>query len=142
MKNLRESKNKARKPYATKSIHRKATDPIPKVQTPEIDYKLIGQRIKQARLHIGITQEYLSELIDVTAAFVGHIERGERSVSLTTLIKIAMVLQISTDYLFSMEQNTEDDEITNALVQMVSHRPLDTKQAIFDIVSAALKHLE
>jgi len=41
-----------------------------------------------------------------------------------------------------MEQTTEDDEITNSITQMINHRPLETKIAIRDIVSAALKHLE
>lgn len=137
----RKSKAKTRKPYNTKTLRRKATEPLQKVAPPEIDYTLIGQRIRQARLHIGITQEYLSELVEVTPAFVGHIERGERSVSLITLLKIAMVLNVSTDYLFSMEDTTEDGEVINAIVQMISHRPLETKEAILDIVSVALKHL-
>ena len=134
-------KAKLRK-YNTKTRKIKAIKPLPKVEPPEIDYKLIGSRIRQARLHHEITQEYLSELIEVTPAFIGHIERGERSVSLATLLKIAMVLNVSTDYLFSMEDTTEDAEVTNALIQMVSHRPLETKQAILDIVSTTLKHLK
>jgi len=134
-------KIKGRKPYNTKTLKFKSNTPLEKVTLPEIDYKLIGGRIRQARLHMGITQEYLSELIEVTPAFVGHIERGERSVSLTTFLKIAMVLNVSTDYLFSMDTTTEDDEIINALIQMISHRPLETKEAVFDIVSSALKHL-
>ena len=129
------------KKYNTKTRKIKAIKPLPKVESPDIDYNLIGNRIRQARLHMGITQEYLSELIEVTPAFVGHIERGERSVSLATLLKIAMVLNVSTDYLFSMEDTTEDSEVTNALIQMISHRPLETKEAILDIVSTALKHL-
>ena len=112
-----------------------------KAEPPQIDYKMIGSRIRQARLHKGITQEYLSELIDVTPAFVGHIERGERSVSLKTILKLAMVLNVSTDFLFNMENTTEDNEITNALIQMINHRPIETKQAVLDIVSVALNHL-
>jgi transcriptional regulator with XRE-family HTH domain len=136
---LETSKKRA---YQTKTLKRKETDPIKKLEPPVIDYKLIGKRIKQARIHTGITQEYLSELVDVTPAFIGHIERGERSVSLVTILKIATVLSVSTDYLFSMEQTTEDIEIANAIVQMINHRPLETKKAVLDIISAALKHLE
>jgi len=142
MSNPSKPKFRARKPYNTKTMKLKAFKPVQKVEVPEIDYRLIGGRIKQARLHMGITQEYLSELVGVTPAFVGHIERGERSVSLTTFLKLASVLNVSTDYLFSAGQVTEESEITNTIVQMIDRRPLRTKQAILDIVSAALKHLE
>ena len=142
MADSQKPKTKVKKAYNTKTLKIKNTKPLAKVTPPEIDYNLIGGRIRQARIHMGLTQEYLSELIEVTPAFVGHIERGERSVSLITLLKIAMVLNVSTDYLFSMEDTTEDSEITNALIQMVNHRPIETKQAILDIVSVALKHLK
>jgi transcriptional regulator with XRE-family HTH domain len=135
-------RNNTKRIYNTKTLKKKATAPLKKIAPPEINYKLIGQRIKAARLHMGITQEYLSELIEVTPAFVGHIERGERSVSLSNILKIAMVLSVSTDYLFSMEQTTEDVEIANTLTQMLNQRPLKTKKAVLDIVSTALRHLE
>jgi transcriptional regulator with XRE-family HTH domain len=131
-----------KKSYNTKTLQRKATAPLKKVAPPEIDFKLIGQRVRAARKHMDITQEYLSELVDITPAFVGHIERGERSVSLVTILRIAMILNVSTDYLFSMEDATEDEEVTNTIIQMLNHRPLETKVAIRDIVSVALKHLD
>ena len=133
---------KARKPYNTRTLKFKAMKPLQEAAPPEIDYKLIGSRIKHARLHVGITQEYLSELVGVTPAFVGHIERGERRVSLTTFLKIASVLNVSTDYLFSAGKPSEDTEVTGAIVQMIDRRSLKTKEAVLDIVSAALKHLD
>jgi len=135
-------KNTAKRVYQTKTATRKTLRPIKKAEPPVINYKLIGRRIKNARLNTGITQEYLSELVEVTPAFIGHIERGERSVSLQTLLKICMVLNVSTDYLFSMEETTDDIEIVNEIVQMIRHRPLETKQAVLDIISTTLKYME
>lgn len=124
-----------------KTLKPKRPKPVAKAEPPRIDYDLIGSRIRQARLHMKMTQEYLSEVVEVTPAFIGHIERGERSVSLATLLKIAMVLNVSTDYLFNMEDITDDEEITNAIIQMINHRSLETKKAVLDIVSVALNHL-
>ena len=135
-------RNAAKKRYATKTLKRKAVDPIKRVTPPVIDYKLIGQRVRQARIHMGLTQEYLSELVDVTPAFIGHIERGERSVSLITLLKIAMILGVSTDYLFSMDKTTDGIEIINEISQMLKDRPLATKTAIREIISVTLKHMD
>ena len=43
-----------------------------------IDYKLIGQRIKEARMKKNWSQEKLSEAIDVAVAFLSRAERVEQ----------------------------------------------------------------
>jgi len=42
----------------------------------------------------------LSELVEANLAFVGHVERFERRISLNKLLKIANVLEISLRDLF------------------------------------------
>lgn len=108
-----------------------------------IDFVRMGAIIKQARKNAGITQEQLSEIIEVTPAFVGHIERGERSVSLKTLFAIAEKLDISFDYLLSQnvildttQQNVKSFE------QLIKDKSPDTQNAILDIVRTALKYME
>ena len=41
-----------------------------------LDYSVIGQRIKQARLAKNLTQEDLAEQIDISVAFLSRVERG------------------------------------------------------------------
>ena len=41
-----------------------------------IDYTVIGQRIKQARLAKSLTQEELAEKVDISVAFLSRVERG------------------------------------------------------------------
>ena len=50
-----------------------------------IDYKLIGKRIKKQRKEKNMTQEILSEKIDVTVGYVSQIERGFCKVNLDIL---------------------------------------------------------
>lgn len=69
------------------------------VKILEIDYKAIGQRIKIARIRKGITQEVVSDIIDVTPAHMSNIETGKTKVSLPTLIAIANALSVSVDTL-------------------------------------------
>ena len=69
------------------------------VKILEIDYKAIGQRIKIARIKKGITQEAVSDIIDVTPAHMSNIETGKTKVSLPTLIAIANALSVSVDTL-------------------------------------------
>ena len=57
-----------------------------------IDYKLIGSRIKAERNMRGLTQENLAEKLDVSVGYVSQIERGITKISLDTLAEISVIL--------------------------------------------------
>ena len=59
----------------------------------------IGKRIRLAREGLNMTRDNLSEFIEITPYFLGQIERGERNMSVKTLIKISGCLNTSIDYL-------------------------------------------
>lgn len=65
----------------------------------ELDYKAIGKRIKIARIRTNLTQESVADRIGVTPQHVSNIETGNSSVSLTTLVAIANLLNVSVDEL-------------------------------------------
>lgn len=64
-----------------------------------LNYKEIGKRIQAKRKEIKITQEKLSEIIDVSPSYISEIERGSSICSLSTITNIANVLNVSLDYL-------------------------------------------
>lgn len=114
-----------------------------KPHTKEIDLKLdrIGNIIREARLNQGLTQEELAELVDVTPAYIGHIERNQRSFSLQTLVKLVTELDIDMNYLFSESAPTSEEQIIIDFKQLIKGKPLQTQEAVLDIVRTALKHL-
>ena len=114
-----------------------------KPHTKEINLKLdrIGNIIREARLNQGLTQEELAELVDVTPAYIGHIERNQRSFSLQTLVKLVTELDIDMNYLFSESVPTSEEQIIIDFKQLIKGKPLQTQEAILDIVRTALKHL-
>lgn len=65
----------------------------------ELDFKAIGKRIKIARIRTNLTQETVADRIGVTPQHVSNIETGNSSVSLTTLVAIANLLNVSVDEL-------------------------------------------
>ena len=69
--------------------------------TGEIDYTALGTRIREYREKANLTQEKLAEICALSAAHIGHIERGTRIPSLDTMYKIAVNLQVSIDVLLS-----------------------------------------
>lgn len=64
-----------------------------------LNYQEIGKRIKAKRLELKLTQEKLSEIIDVSPTYISEIERGGSICSLFTLVKIANTLSTSLDFL-------------------------------------------
>jgi transcriptional regulator with XRE-family HTH domain len=64
-----------------------------------VDYPALGEKIRQKRLNKGLSQEALSGAVDLSQSFYGHIERGDRKLSVESLVKIADYLDLSMDFL-------------------------------------------
>lgn len=64
---------------------------------------LFGERLRRRRKALNLTQESVSEQVGITLRFYQMIERGEKSVSLDTLIALRRALAVSIDYLLFSE---------------------------------------
>ena len=64
-----------------------------------IDYELLGQRIREARIKAGMAQVALSGIIGLSPAHYSHIESGKARINLPTLVVIAQVLDTTIDSL-------------------------------------------
>lgn len=56
---------------------------------------IIGRNIRRIRRTKGWSQEKLAEQAGLHRTFVGAIERGERNISIATLVKLANALESS-----------------------------------------------
>ena len=72
-----------------------------------MNYELLGRKIREQRKKKKYTLEQLAEKLDVSTTFIGQIERAKGIPSLETLVKIANVLEISTDSLLFGDLNNE-----------------------------------
>ncbi len=64
-----------------------------------LDFKNIGAKIRLERENLNLTREKLAELLDLSPYYIGQIERGERKMSVETLVNISKILHVSIDYL-------------------------------------------
>ena len=64
-----------------------------------VDYIQIGQRIRKLRRDKEVTQEQMAEIVGISKSFVGHIERGEKVLSVETLARICKGLDVDMHYL-------------------------------------------
>lgn len=59
-----------------------------------------GKRLQQVRREKGFTQETLADAIGIHRTYIGIIERGEQSVSLDNVYRIAKAMNIKLSELF------------------------------------------
>jgi len=63
--------------------------------------KKFGNRLRQIRQNMGLSQEELAHLCNLDRSYVGGVERGERNISLVNIHKIADALNISPTEFFN-----------------------------------------
>ena len=99
-----------------------------------IDYRSIGQRIKQIRLSQGITQEQLAEAVGVGVTHISHLETGNGMVSLKVFLAIVNYLECSADEILCKEIKMARPIVDNWLVELVA----DCIQTEVKIISDAV----
>ena len=66
---------------------------------------IVGERVKEARIRAGLSQEVLSIKLETLAVYVcrgsiSRIENGERTVTDIEIDGISQILKVTLDYLF------------------------------------------
>ncbi len=107
-----------------------------------MDYKKLGKRIREEQLKLGLTQESLSERIEISAAYLGQIERGERSVSLDKLVPLANNLGVSIDYLLSDSLSPNDDNSMNLIRKMFHDKTKEEKELAINMLKLLFSYTD
>lgn len=82
----------------------------------DLNFQLIGQKIKERRKELHVTQESIANYLDINPSHISNIECGRANPSLTALVKIANILQCSVDYFISGEYTFKNNgETTKTL---------------------------
>lgn len=87
-----------------------------------VNYENVGNKIRERRNFLKVTQENLANDINVSASFISDIENGRRKMSLETMIKISIALKTSLDYFIldnvkdvKLKNNIKYDELKNII---------------------------
>lgn len=95
-----------------------------------MDLTAIGGRIKAERKKLGLSQEKLSELVNVTPHYIYEIERGTKAMSMETLINICTALELSSDYVLFGISKQNQGSVYEKLEQLGDDRRLRAEQAL------------
>lgn len=92
----------------------------------------IGDRIRKSREDLKMNREIFSEMIDISDVFLGQLERGERSLSSKTLVKLVNYTGLSADY-FLFGQNTSNNTI-NKINRILNRCSDDYLEYIYNLI--------
>ncbi|EKY4039585.1 helix-turn-helix transcriptional regulator [Listeria innocua] len=72
---------------------------------------MFGNRLKQLRKYNNKTQEDISKILGISRGAYSHIENGRNEPDMETIVKLANIFGVSTDYLLGRSNNGFIDTI-------------------------------
>ncbi|MEK3719243.1 helix-turn-helix domain-containing protein [Paenibacillus sp. FSL H8-0034] len=100
--------------------------------------KIVGDRIRVLRTEKGLSQEKLGELAELNSNYIGQIERGEKSLSVFTLKKVAEGLSMSLEELFRLIDPADRTDALGEIVELLSVRPTQEHTKALVVLKAVL----
>lgn len=107
-----------------------------------MDYINLGKRIREERLKLNLTQEKLAEDVSLSPAYIGQIERGERSLTLEKLVSIVNRLGVTVDYLLTDSFTSKDDNLNNILLQLIDGKNDNEKMLAINMIKLLFNYLD
>ena len=98
-----------------------------------LDYTVIGERLKKARIDKKMTQEKLAEKLDVSIAFLSRIERGNSHVNLKRLTQICEILGVSEGYILNGASKNSKNYLTSEFNDILNNVSSDKQKLIYKI---------
>jgi transcriptional regulator with XRE-family HTH domain len=112
-------------------------------KTLEVDQLLrrFGQRIRELRNIRGWSQEQFADICGVHRTYMGHMERGEKNVSLTSIVRVSDALGITLSEFFAGLESGEspfDKPRRGRSKQSIAY-PTETRNRILSELAAVEK---
>lgn len=98
-----------------------------------LDYKLMGERLKKARTKKGLTQEKLSEMLNVSIAYLSRIETGATHINLKRLNEICGILGVSEAYILNGASDNSTTYLNNEIGSILKDCSSEKKELIYQV---------
>ncbi len=101
------------------------------------DYKkVIGARVKNARLLRGLTQEQLAEKLDVSVSCISRFETGSSIPSVKGILGLSEALGVGVDYLLHdfISEAVVSDPLTSEILLHIEPLPENYKKYVLDSI--------
>ena len=104
----------------------------------DLDYTIIGERLKKARLAKNFTQEQLAEKIDVSVAFLSRAERGDVKINLHRISQLCNILDISIGQVLTGTVSNSKDYLLEDFSNLLKNCPPEKLKLIYDITKVII----
>ena len=98
--------------------------------------KLLGKRIKEIRKFKGLTQEQLSEMIELETSSLSGIESGRFYPSLHVLEKIASALDVELIDFFKFTSVNIPENLDEEIAKIIEKQDKNSEKLIYKILCA------
>ncbi len=106
-----------------------------------MDKRFLGKMIKKARLKKSLTQQQLSEKVDITVVYLSELERGLKLPSFILFIELARALDVSADYLLIGELETAKSYLYDDLTDKLEGLTLKQRIACVELIETYIRNL-
>jgi transcriptional regulator with XRE-family HTH domain len=104
-----------------------------------IDKILFGKRIKELREKRGMTQEELSNLLDIDWQHISRLENGKNLPSCNILISLAKIFDVDIRDFTEYEHLNPELNLDVSINKLLSLANNEQKKVIFKIIQAIVK---
>ena len=96
--------------------------------------KFLGQRVRALRKQRGLSQERLGDGAGLSGKFIGEVERGEKSISIDSLYRVSVALEIPlrelTDVRADKQSGVPSEDVERIFALVAGRRrPEDIRKA-------------
>ncbi|WP_346026360.1 helix-turn-helix transcriptional regulator [Beduinella massiliensis] len=98
----------------------------------------IGKRIRRRRDELGLSREKVAEMADISPQFLAEVEKGNKSMTIPPLGRLASALNVSTDFIVYGVNNSREASPIDKLIQGLSQYQITCAHEILRQYAAAI----
>jgi len=104
-----------------------------------LDFTIIGQRLKKARIDKDMTQENLAEKLDISVAFLSRVERGLSHVNLKRLSQICSILDVTEGEILNGVSKDSQGYLNKDFSNLIKDCPPEKISLIYNIAKVIVE---
>jgi transcriptional regulator with XRE-family HTH domain len=101
--------------------------------------KDLGTKIKRMRMKRGLTQETLSELVDISQRTLSGIEIGENFCTAETLDNIINALDTTPEELFALDHIKEEKDLISEICESITTLDREKLEIAHKVIKGLIK---
>ncbi len=104
--------------------------------------EIVGDRLRTRRKKLNWSQEYVAEQAGLHPTYIGQVERGEKNVTIESLLKICTTLHYPMDELFRHVLPAEETSktVANECFEIINQQSYQDQQKLLAILKNIIEY--